>query len=360
MEPKKAYKKMKIPHHGGMKKEELKKYDLQPDEAIDFSASLNPYGPPKFILNEIKSIKKKNISFYPDPEAKELRRKLGSSLGINSNKLIITAGISELIDLIGKVFIGEGTRVLTLQHTYGEYERVATTNNENIKKVKMPNLEMEVNPIISEIENNTVTFLCNPNNPTGDSLTKADIKRILKRTKEKNSLLVIDEAYRDFLNHELNLKDLITSNLILMRSFTKIFGIPGIRIGYGITSKDNIEYLMKAKIPWNTSGISHKIAPELMKEKGKKFIKKSNKRLEKNKKSLIKKLNNMDIEYISGKANFILLEVEDASEIREELLKKGVIVRDCSSFNLPKHIRIGIRTRKENNKLIEALEETNL
>ncbi len=357
--PKKQFKEIGIPHHGGLKISELKKHGLTKEDVIDFSASLNRYGPPEFIIKKLNRINKAEIEHYPDPDSKELRKKLSKNLEINSSNLIITSGISELIDLIGQVFIKENSPVLIPNHTYAEYEPTAKKNKAKITEIPMPNKELQKNKIKPKIKENSILYLCNPNNPTGSLLNKKEIKELLNIIEKTNSLLVLDEAYKEFLENPLKLEDLVikSPNIILMRSFTKSFGIPGIRIGYGVSSAENIRYLKRAKIPWNTSGIAELVGKELISEQGKNFLRRTTKKILKNKEELKKELQDLEIKFYSGKANFLMMKVGKATKIREKLLKKGLIVRDCSSFGLPNHIRVGVRSEEENKELIKGLKE---
>ncbi len=357
--PKKQYQEIKNPHHGGLKISELKKQGLTKKNVIDFSASLNRYGPPEFIIKKLNRINKTDIEHYPDPESKNLRRKLSEDLKINPSNVIITSGISELIDLIGQVFIKENSPVLIPEYTYGEYEPTAKKNKAKITEIPMPNKELQKNKIKPKIKENSILFLCNPNNPTGSLLNKKEIQELLNIIEKTNSLLVLDEAYKDFLEKPLKLEDLVikSSNIILMRSFTKSFGIPGIRIGYGVSSAENNKYLRRAKIPWNTSEIAEIVGRELISEQGKNFLERTTKKILKNKEELKKELQDLKIKIYPGKANFLMMKVGNATKIREKLLKKGLVVRDCSSFGLPNHIRVGVRSDEENKELIKGLKE---
>ncbi|OKY78434.1 MAG: Histidinol-phosphate/aromatic aminotransferase [Candidatus Methanohalarchaeum thermophilum] len=354
-EPIDAVQDLDVPHHGGLKRKELKKFGLSVDEVIDFSASLNPFGPPDFILSYIEEVSENDIFHYPEREPNKFVSDISNLYDVKRENVVVSAGVSELIDLIGKAFIDEEKSVLVPEFTYGEYEPVSKLNGGNLKTIRMPDLKLEANRFINKIEENSVVFICNPNNPTGDLLSKTELNRILEAVKSKDSLLVLDEAYLQFNSVNVDLSDSLDSNLILMKSITKIFGIPGIRIGYGLTSPELKRDLLKVKVPWSVSGLASKISANLFKEEGLSFIDRSRKKINKNKQWIKTRLGRTKFDYIDSETNFILIDVENASKVRKKLLKKGVIVRDCSSFGLPNFIRIGIRRKEENKKLIDAL-----
>ncbi len=342
------------PVHGGKDIEELKRHGLDPEECIDFSASLNPLGPPEFLMKRIRGVPKSKIGNYPDTSCREGRETLSDQLGIDSEKFIITAGITGLLNILSKVFLDKNKTVCIPAHTYGEYEHFAKISRSEIKTIEMPELKLKKDDIISAVEENSVVFLCNPNNPTGGLLRKEEIEEIMNEIRRKNAFLVIDEAYIDFVEDPPVLHRLELSNLVLMRSFTKSFGIPGIRLGYGISSKENIHLMRKVKLSWEVSGIAQFLLPELITNKARKFVAKSKKMIHIRKREMEKDLERSNLSLLPSTANFILIEVGNASEIRKESLKKGVIVRDCSSFGLPYHIRISIRGKEENSKLLEV------
>ncbi len=348
---------METPHHGGVKIKEIKKYGFEPDDVIDFSASLNPFGPPRFIKKLFKDIDIDEISRYPSSTAEKARKTIANDLGVFDKNVVVTAGISELIDLIGKTFISSDNKVLIPKYTYGEYVPVGKINGADLDYIDMPGLELNKSKIIQKIERGSVLFLCNPNNPTGDFLSYSEIKEILSEIKDLNSLLIVDEAYIDFLNNNRDLKSLLCENIVLMRSFTKSFGVPGIRIGYGLSDSNNVKNLMKTKIPWNVSTLSQKAVIELKSRKGKNFLDSSKEKIIKNRKKFSKELKKLGYDFKKSKTNFLLIRVGDAGKIRKKLLKKGLIVRDCSSFGLPQFIRVGIRKKNENKKLLSELKK---
>ncbi|WP_143406893.1 pyridoxal phosphate-dependent aminotransferase [Methanonatronarchaeum thermophilum] len=343
-----------------MKEEEIKKYGYTPSEIIDFSASLNPYGPPQIVMDEIKRTKKQDIHYYPDSNSQHLRKKIAEKNNLNPQNIIVTAGMSELIDLIAQTYVKDKTPVIIPEHTYGEYEPSSKLNGAVIKKASMPNHQLDVNKINRQVEKNSVVFICNPNNPTGDLLSPKDIKKILEKTKETNSLLVIDEAYHDFIENPQTHKEIIKekNDVIVMRTYTKAYNIPGIRIGYGLSNKTHIKYLLKSKIPWNVGDIPQRVIKTLLTKEADLFMDKTRKKLKENKKHLKNDIESLGLETTTSKANFLTIKVKNARETREKLLKHGLIVRDCSSFGMPQHIRIAVRRKNENKKLVKALKKT--
>ncbi|RZN62904.1 histidinol-phosphate transaminase [Methanonatronarchaeum sp. AMET6-2] len=359
-EPRKSVSEIEKPHHGGMKEKEIEEHGYTPDEVIDFSASLNPYGPPKVLLKEIWSTEKEDLKYYPDSDSTNLRKKIAVEHDLEPENVIVTAGMSELIDMVGRTYVKKATPVIIPKHTYGEYEPSSRINGAEIKKAMMPEQEVRPEEINREITQNSIVFLCNPNNPTGDLLSKNEISIIMDKVNETNSLLVIDEAYHDFIQNPPRHQDFIKekNDIIVMRTYTKAYNIPGIRVGYGLSTQKHIQNLMKTKIPWNLGDIPQRVIESLHTTEAKEFMEKSRRKLIRNKKTMLKEIEGLGLKTTRSKANFITIDVGDAASKREKLLDEGLIVRDCSSFGLPRHIRVAVREKKENEKLIQALKES--
>lgn len=314
---------------------------------LDFSVSINPYGPPEFIAPAIREAIEE-LSLYPDTECHELRERIARRYNREENEILVAAGSSELIPLVALTFVNR--RVLIPAHTYGEYETAARMAGVKIKRIKMPALQLKPEVVVEELSTNDLLYLCNPNNPTGQYLGKPAIEVVVDRAEHVDALVVLDEAYVDFVKAAFPSHELHSPNLIILRSLTKSFAIPGVRIGYAIGSEDLITAMRKIKVPWSVSVFAQKIGAAVLGSQGEDFLVQTREKLERSKRRI------EEVWPIHSDANYYLLEVGTAREVKSALLKEGIMVRDCTSFGLPTYIRFSVKRDEENERLINAIQ----
>lgn len=331
---------LKVCEHGGKREWNNK------NEIIDFSVNLNPYGPPDFVSDAIKEAIEE-INVYPDTECGELREKISQKFGCETDEVLVGAGVSELIQLVALSFVKN--RVLMPKHTYGEYEVAAGMMGAEAERIEMPALRIKPELIVEEMKPDDVVFLCNPNNPTGQYLGKNEIEQIIDEAESVDALVVLDEAYVDFVRNAFPSHKFSTQNMIIFRSLTKSFAIPGVRIGYAISSEANIKEMRKIKVPWSVSVFAQKIGMAVIGVEGDDFLAETREKIERGKGKIEKRFG------IHSDANFYILDVGNAGEEKRELLKQGIQVRDCTSFGLPSHIRFSVRKDEENDLLMHLL-----
>ena len=303
-----------------------------------------------------------SISEYPDSDSVNLRKALQWYCKIPHEQIVIGNGATEIIYNFCKAFLSKKTPVLIPIPTFGEYEAAAKLSGCKITFFKTMNLESNLDNFIKKIPKNGCVFVCNPNNPTGKLLSKRNLLKIIQAAKKKSSLAFVDESFIELVS-ESN-QSVIKfvkkfSNLFILRSMTKSFGLAGIRVGYGIGSKQIISILNNLKIPWNVSGLAQHAARAALcsisyLNKAKKIIENESKYL----RNSISKINGFECH--DAAANFILIKTKQKSKtIQKKLLKKKILIRDCSSFRGldNNYIRIAVKTRKENKKLVKALEK---
>ncbi len=344
--------------HGGLDYEELERLGIAPNNVIDFSVSSSPNGIPPGIRPLVKSTK---LSGYPDSKSINLRRMIARKVGLSENKIIIGSGSTEIIRLAALAYLSEVDKALIIEPTYGEY-RVACeitgtqviTQTSSAKDAFKPDVDTTIE-LIKQTKPKVI-FICNPNNPTGYYLNRSHFQKVLSATPD--SLIVLDEAYISFVRHRWSSTEFINKgNLLIVRSMTKEFALAGLRLGYAISSEDIIEMLYRVCPPWNVNVVAqHAGIVALQQEK---YLKESQELAYTGKLYLTKELEKLGFRCLPSQTNFFLVEVGNASEFRNRLLYKGILVRDCTSFGLPEYIRISPRTIKKNRKLINTLEEMN-
>lgn len=343
VKPRAALHDIKTGEHGGVLEGNAN------DGIIDFSVNLNPYGPPHFVSEAIKEAIEE-IRVYPDTGCAELRELLAHKFGCKPDEVVVGAGVSELIQLVALAFVKN--RVLMPRHTYGEYEPAAKMMGAHITRIEMPALRIDPDVIAETMQPDDVVFLCNPNNPTGQYLAGDEITRIVEAAERVDALVVLDEAYVDFVTNVFPTHALPKSNLIILRSLTKSFAIPGIRIGYAISSEAIVNELTKVKVPWSVSACAQKVGAAVIVPEGDAFIAETRTRIARSKGKIEAALG------VHSNANYFILDVGDARDCKKRLLTHGIQVRDCTSFGLPAHIRFSVRRDEENERLLRFLHIT--
>ncbi len=343
--------------HGGIDYEEFKKLGISPDTVLDFSVSINPFGPPPGMREALNSI---SIDKYPDPESSELRQALADKLNISPGNIIIGSGSTELIRLAATAYLETGDLAIIPQPTYSEYEIACHIAGAQIFRqpvIKPPDFLLNVDETIKLIRKHQpkAIFLCNPNNPTGHYISKEDFNKIMSSYRE--GLVVLDEAYLAFTEDAWISLDLIgRGNLIILRSMTKDYALAGLRLGYAVAAKSTISILKRVLPPWNVNSMAQKAGLAALNNNT--HIKGCFNKIRKAKKFLINELERLGLTPAPSQTNFFLVRVGNAKAFRQGLLNRGVLVRDCTSFGLPEYVRLAPRTIPECQKLIEAIKDS--
>jgi histidinol-phosphate aminotransferase len=341
--------------HGGPDYAELESMSIAPDKIMDFSVCSNPYPLPGVLGKRLGNIA---ISQYPDSEATLFREALARRLSITPANILAGSGTTELIRLIALAYFGHGDSVLVLKPTYGEYEVACQiTGAEAIeqKASAKDNFCFSPDKIGGFIRHHQPKgiFICNPNNPTGQYLSRQDIDVILQSCPE--SLLVLDEAYVAFVEMAWSSVDLIgKGNVIVLRSMTKDYALAGLRLGYAMANEDIINTLRRICPPWNVNVVAQEAG--LIALRSDRFLEQCLKKLSKSKKYLIDELRRTGLKSLPSQTNYFLVKVGDGREFRQALLRHGILVRDCASFGLPEYVRIAPRTMPECRQLISAIQ----
>ena len=301
------------------------------------------------------------LHLYPDGNAFHLKRRLAEKLKLDPAKDLILGNGSEneIIEFVGHALLAPGAEVVVSQYCFAVYPIVTRLFGADLITVPARNLGHDLPAMLAAITPRTkVIFVANPNNPTGTLASPRDILRLINEA-PGNMLVVMDEAYIEFLENPLDLLEMIRRrekpNLLVMRTFSKIFGLAGLRIGYGIGHPELIAALEKIRQPFNINAIAQAGALAALDDEEHVLRTRSN-----NLKGLgffEAALGEMGLDYIPSAANFILARVGDGQRVFEELQKLGVIVRPMGGYQLPEWIRISIGTQAENTRCLEALKQ---
>jgi threonine-phosphate decarboxylase len=347
--------------HGGNIYAEAMHYGLDIKNIIDFSSNVNPFGPSTAAIRAAK----RALAFterFPDPDMLELRTGIARYFGIRPGNVICGNGSIGIIHLIPRVF--RPKKVLIPFPTFMEY--TAAVQNAGGEVVPFPLLErtgFRVDPIELSfaLKDVDMAFFCNPNNPTGQLIPKADMLEIVQYARQHGVRLVVDEAFMDFIDSESIIKDAVeSSHLICIRTFSQLFGMPGLRIGYAVSDERSIEAMREGQEPWSVSIPAERAAIAVLGHWS--YINKTRRLIDKERNRLVSALRILPgMETFPGAANFILLKLTsvDVQTVIGKLGERGMLVRDCSSFpGLDRsYIRIAVRTGSENKRLIKTLRE---
>jgi L-threonine-O-3-phosphate decarboxylase len=331
---------LKVCEHGGERVATAAK------QFLDFSVCLNPYGPPSVVFTAIDEAIEE-ISRYPETECSALREHVAAKLGCAPQEVLAGAGVSELIQLVALAFAKR--RVLIPEHTYGEYETAARIMGAQITPIAMPDRRIRPELLIDALQADDLLFLCNPNNPTGQYLPRDALEGIVERAEHVDALVVLDEAYVDFVQNAFSTHTLSLANLIILRSLTKSFAIPGIRVGYAIAAAPLIAAMRAVQAPWSVSAVAQRVGAAVIGPEGDAFLAGTRRRIEQSKKQIERALD------VQSDANYYVLAVGDARSMKARLLRHGMLVRDCTSFGLPAHIRFSVKKDEENERLLHVL-----
>lgn len=351
------------PYIPGRPIDEIKnKFGLK--EVYKLASNENPLGcskKVKKILNNLYKI----FHRYPEGSSLILREKIAKKFKILKEEVIIGAGTDELIELVAKTYLQKQDNIVVSEHAFIRYQMAGELMGSKIIAVAMKNFTHDLISMAKKVNKSTkIVFIANPNNPTGTYNTEKELIWFLKYLKSKKfyPIVVIDEAYYEYAKvypnypNTLKLRKLYP-NLLILRTFSKIYGLAGLRVGFGISRKEVISELDKVRPPFNVSVVAQYVAKEALDDN--EHLKKSISLILKEKKFLYNSLSKSKINYIPSATNFILINVSPykGNYIFKQLLSKGIIVRAMDEYNFPNYIRVTIGTHKENLLFIKYLKE---
>ena len=337
------------------------------EEILDFSSSVNPLGPSQKALDAVTDAFGR-IEAYPDSNSNALRQVLADHFGgITKDNIVVGNGSTELMYLFAEAFLKKGEKALMAAPTFGEYESAVRKTGESPKFVRLgSSFQLEAEAFRREMAGVKLVFLCNPNNPTSKLIPKETLTEILDAALAQNILVFLDEDFLEFVDDEKS-RTMIGKidkypNLFILRSFTKLFGLTGLRCGYGIASKEIIDVMLCAKIPWNVNCLAQAAAVAALKDE--QHLKLTHELIKKEKAWLQQELSQFSgFSFTAPDANFFFIDIRNtnltANALKHRMLKQGILIRDCSSFvGLNEfYIRVAVKTHEENVRLIDAFKK---
>ncbi|MCL5949967.1 MAG: threonine-phosphate decarboxylase CobD [Candidatus Bathyarchaeota archaeon] len=337
-----------------------------PQEILDFSSSVNPLGPSKKALDAAKGAFSQ-IAAYPDSNSNALRQVIANHFGISKGNVIVGNGSTELMYLFAEVFLKKGDKAVMPAPTFGEYESAVRKTGETPKFAKLSKtFAIEPEAFKREMAGAKIVFLCNPNNPTSMLIPQKTLTDIIESALKQDTLVFLDEDFLEFVENEKTLtmigKISKYPNLFILRSFTKIFGLTGLRVGYGIANEEIINMLSCAKIPWNVNCLAQAAAVAALKDE--EHLQVTCELIKKEKAWLQTELGKIkSFKFSAPDANFFFIDIRKsgltATELKNKMLRQGILIRDCTSFKgLDEfYVRVAVKTHAENVRLIEAFKQ---
>lgn len=327
--------------------------------ALKLSSNENRLGPsPLAVKAAAESLAEVHI--YPDGSCRRLRNALAEKHGMSPGNFVVGNGSDEIMTLIAATYIGEGDNAITAESTFSEYTFATILYAGEIRKTPMKEGTFDPDGILKLIDSRTkVIYFCNPNNPTGTYVSHEKLDSMLSRIPE-DVLFVLDEAYADYSDADdfPDWKALLAkyANLMILRTFSKIYGMAAMRVGYAIAREEVIDQILVTKQPFNVNTPAQRAAEAALYDRA--FYEKSREMNGEGKKYLYGELDKMGLKYYPTQANFICIHVKrDSKELFRTMMEKGITIRPLASFGLSEWIRITIGMEEDNKFLIRILEE---
>lgn len=326
---------------------------------IKVASNENPFGPSPLALAALQKALA-GINLYPDGNAFYLKQKLASHLGIEPGNLILGNGSNEIIEIVSHALldgVGSDANIVVSQYCFAIYPIVAKMFGADVITVPAKNYGHDLPAMLRAITPQTrIVFVANPNNPTGTLAPREEVIQFVNDVPD-DVLLVMDEAYIEFLNDAVDLVPLVRmgtrKNLILMRTFSKIYGLAGLRVGYGIGSPEVISAFEKIRQPFNINSVAQAAAVAALDDD--EHVRRTRANNFAGLDFFERALRELRVEFVPSHANFLLARVGDGMKVFDAMQRQGVIVRPMGGYQMPEWIRISVGTPEENERCLVVL-----
>jgi histidinol-phosphate aminotransferase len=346
-----------VPYEPGKPIEDVaRELGLEVDSVIKLASNENPLGPSPRALEAMREAVE-DVNIYPDGGGWKLRNAIARQSGLAMENVVLGNGSNEIIEFVGHAFLKPGDEIIAAEHAFVVYKLMATLFGARTIEVNDPGFVHDLDAMADAITGRTrEIFIANPNNPTGTMVGQDDIDRFMERVPEE-VIVIFDEAYYEFLDSPPDTLKFVREgrNVVIMRTFSKIQGLAGLRIGYGLAPASLASVLQKTRQPFNANSIAqagalaalqdleHQARTKEVTDAGREFLEES--------------FREMGLEYVPSRANFVLVKVGDGDGVFDAMLRRGVIIRAMRGYKLPDWVRVSIGTETENRQCIEVLKD---
>lgn len=334
-------------------------------ESVKLASNENPLGPSPKALAAMQS-RMQGLSLYPDGSGHALKAAIAAQAGCEPGHITLGNGSSEILELVARAYLGDETEVVFSEHAFAVYALVSQAVNAQIRVANANGPDEQrafghhAQNLIDACNDKTrVVFIANPNNPTGTWLEAQELHDLLKAL-PREAVIVVDEAYREYVE-EPNYPDAAAwlaefPNLVVTRTFSKIYGLAGLRIGYGISNEQIADVLNRVRQPFNTNELAQAAALAALSDQD--HLRKSRETNTLGLAQLIEGFNKLGLSYLPSIGNFICVDLgREAMPVYQAMLRLGVIVRPISNYGFPEHLRISVGTQAQNARALAALAE---
>jgi histidinol-phosphate aminotransferase len=343
------------PYQPGKPIEELER-ELGITSSIKMASNENPLGPsPKAIAAMQEAVRTMHI--YPDGNCYELKQTLAKFLSVDSNQITIGNGSENILEMIAKAYLQTSDSAVISQYAFLTIPLIIQSFGATVITAPAVNWGHNVDNMLNAIDDTTrILFLVNPNNPTGTYTNQKDFARLMESV-PPHVIVVLDEAYCEFICQEDYPDAMIYlprySNLIISRTFSKAYGLAGLRVGYAISSPEIADMLNRARLPFNVNTLAAKAASAALLDV--EHVVKTVALNNEGKIQLEAGLNKLKLNYIPSLTNFITVDVNNGQEVYQKLLRRGVIVRPLNAYDMPRHIRVTIGNAEQNQRFLNTI-----
>lgn len=338
--------------------EELQRI-LGVDRVVKLDENENPLGPSPRVAQALGGFRGK-MHRYPDPSGFYLKRALAERLGLSPQQVALGNGSNELIDFLMKTFVDESCEVIIAEKAFIAYKMALLAVGGKGVFIPMKEETHDLEAMAAAITPRTkLLFIANPNNPTGTLVEEEAFARFMERIPE-GVIVVIDEAYREYVDSPKYPDSLPYlhqgRNVVILRTFSKIYGLAGLRVGYGLAPKELVEGIMRTHQPYNVNALAQAAALASLEDE--EHVERSRQLNHAGKRYLYRELDRLGVAYLPSQANFLLLDFgRDASAVHRRLYRRGIFIRPMKMYDLPHCLRVTVGLPEENERFIQALEE---
>ncbi|WP_232696340.1 histidinol-phosphate transaminase [Brevibacillus daliensis] len=334
------------------------KRELGLTEVIKLASNENPYGCSPLAKEAIVNAMD-HLAIYPDGASRLLREELATFYNIDENHLIFGNGSDELVLMLSRAYLEPGSRVIMADVTFPQYKSTAVVEGAEIVEVPLKDGVHDLDAMLNQVNEKTrIVWVCNPNNPTGTINTSEEIAQFVEKV-PSNVLVVLDEAYYEYVvdSQYPDSLPLVAKypNLVVLRTFSKSYGLAALRMGYGIAAKEIVDNLNRVREPFNTNSLSQVAAREALRDQ--EFVTECSRKNRIEMKRFTDKFEELGLHYYPSQTNFILFEVKrDSDEAFTYFLKNGIITRSGNALGCPGYLRVTIGDAEQTTRFLEILE----
>jgi histidinol-phosphate aminotransferase len=336
--------------------ETARELGVDPSTIVKLASNENPLGPSAKALQAMRTALE-TAHLYPDGSGFYLRKAIAEKLNVAPENVILGNGSNEVIEFLGHAFLNPGDDVITCQYAFIVYKLLATAFGLRTIETPSPDYQQDLDVTLDSVTAKTrIIFIPNPNNPTGTLLSQHAINRFMSRVPD-NIVVVFDEAYFEFLDDPPDTLQFVRDqrNVVVLRTFSKIHGLAGLRIGYAVAPPEITEVLHKTRQPFNVNSVAQAGAIAALDDES--HLRETKRVIDEGRIYLQEQFAEMGIRFVPAAANFVMVNVGDGCAVFEKLLRRKIIVRPLKGYGLPEWVRISVGTMNENKKLAAALSE---